>query len=502
MDRSYKNRSFDLRSQIRSSENNEKSCRSERYDQNECNDRFDRNNNRFDRKDDRIDAKYGQHDRYDRNDKYNHNDRYDQNGRYNRNKNTFRNNHSETTQTPYTRSSNYKPNQTAQNYQRSETTRPNQPYQKPIKTGPLYFHHIFDRDGLNQQNKPILTDVFTAPKQILLIDGEKCLNRLFGGGFQEYWTSGVTDETLDMLRNMDLYAHSKNCFIVIAFQGRLVDPDFEKDFIGIKRKNEFFQSQKLLSATSMKSLGKQGNSSNFVVPTGFRHFVNSFDFHSLKTVYTDGDHVETICRWLSEGLPNDVFTDSFKTKNFKNESMKKIPDILMGYENEYILFLMNQKKIRYFMSSTLVLGQKSPTSDIPNRFKACCIIPDHIPPESNIELAELALCSILLDGDSEYFENSMMEKFHCKMAKENYEDLQNTRKSNNFMNHQRMLEILSYDRKKLDCLCSEIRDMVPENFEDLTQVVRKVIFGSTVRSKIWVRPPQIGQFWSQPDQNC
>ena len=139
------------------------------------------------------------------------------------------------------------------------------------------------------------------------------------------------------------------------------------------------------------------------------------------------------------------------------------------------------------MSSTLVLGQKSPTSDIPNRFKACCIIPDHIPPESNIELAELALCSILLDGDSEHFENSMMEKFHCKMAKENYEDLQNTRKSNNFMNHQRMLEILSYDRKKLDCLCSEIRDMVPESFEDLTQVVRKVIFGNTVRSKVLVQ---------------
>jgi len=164
--------------------------------------------------------------------------------------------------------------------------------------------------------------------------------------------------------------------------------------------------------------------------------------------------------------------------------MKKVPDVLMGYENEYILFLMNQKKIRYFMSPTLVLGQKSPTTDIPNRFKACCIIPDHIPPESNIELSELALCSILLDGDSENFENSMLEKFHCKMIKEDYEELQNIRKTSNFMNHQRMLEILSYDRKKLDSLCSEIRDMAPESIEDMTEVVKKVIFGQKIGQKV------------------
>ena len=50
-------------------------------------------------------------------------------------------------------------------------------FQKSLKTGPLYFHHIFDRDGLNSSNFPILSDIFTQSKQILLIDGEKCIQR-------------------------------------------------------------------------------------------------------------------------------------------------------------------------------------------------------------------------------------------------------------------------------------------------------------------------------------
>ena len=239
-----------------------------------------------------------------------------------------------------------------------------QPYIKPIKIGPLYFHHIFDRDGLNNLNRPIQSDIFTAQKQLLLIDGEKCINRLFGGGFQEYWTSGVTDETMDMLRNMDLYAHSMNCFIVLAFQGRLVNPDLNSNsntenkriFDATIRRATFFASENEVTQKALKSVNKEGSIDNFVVPTAFRHFVSALSFHSLKCVYTEGDHVETICRWLAEGVPNEYLPESFikgKFGQFSNVGKQKIiPNCLLGYENEYLLFLMDQREIRYFMSPT------------------------------------------------------------------------------------------------------------------------------------------------------
>merc|ERR1711881_307570 len=120
--------------------------------------------------------------------------------------------------------------------------------------GDLYFHQIFHRDTLNGRKQPILEPVFLDGKQgqICVIDGEQCMHRLFGGGFQEWWTGGAYNETMDMLRNLEYYAFTRKCFIVVAFAGRLQPADEPK--VKDLRQNEFLAKEYELVVKARKAL--------------------------------------------------------------------------------------------------------------------------------------------------------------------------------------------------------------------------------------------------------
>lgn len=165
--------------------------------------------------------------------------------------------------------------------------------------GDLYFHHIFQRDAINHAKRPILTQIFEhdKPNQLLLLDGENCMNRLFGGGFQEWWTSGVYKETVDMLQNLEYYAFTKKCFIVIAFAGRLPDPTEEK--IAPIRKREFLSKHYELALKGRKALDKTQHSREaFTQPVAMRDFLRRYDLQNLKIVSTPGDHVASVIKWV------------------------------------------------------------------------------------------------------------------------------------------------------------------------------------------------------------
>merc|ERR1719500_426695 len=214
---------------------------------------------------------------------------------------------------------------------------------------------------------------------------------------------------MDMLRNLEFFAYNQQCYIVIAFSGRIQPADHSK--AQVYRKNEFLAQEYANVIKAKKALDRSDHrASGFTVPVGFRTFVRQYDFANMKVLFTEGDHVATVCKWLDQGIPKELTPTKWPTTEIVS---------LLGYRNEYILKLMGQKRIQYFHSPSLKLG-RADSNNIPTYFRAACIVPDCFQKQNALETKTLSLCSLLLDGDGEYLPANELDRMHARFL--NHED--------------------------------------------------------------------------------
>jgi len=277
----------------------------------------------------------------------------------------------------------------------------------------------------------------TRPNQLILIDGEQCLHRIFGGAFQEWNTGGVWDQTFGMVQNLEFFAFRKQAKIVIALNGRL--PTENTNF-ELPNLNEFLENKNKVRyklKLNFNNSRPTKNYNNFILPVEIRGFLRKFEFNCLKIVQTSGYHTETICSWLRNGIPNDILPKSWSNgpDAALSGATSMLPSDFFGYKNEYLLQLRNyENSINYYYSPSLILGMRSMTTDEPTYFIANRIIPDGISGKSGKRLVgkkdqdqnqttdhlqNLIKNSILLDGDDNFLtdkkDKAALKSFHLKL---------------------------------------------------------------------------------------
>ena len=217
-----------------------------------------------------------------------------------------------------------------------------------------------------------MSDIVENPGDLILIDGESCLHRLFGGAWLEWRSDGIHDQCYEMIRNLEYFAYSKNAYIVIAFNGNISKLTGKEAFQlpGLKRYKLEEERLVSISKTVYNSPEPHKDRNCFVPPLSLRTFIRQYEHKNLTFLQTTGDHAEEIISWCRTGIPRDLIPDTWKTNGR--------PTALLGQRNEYILSLFNQHSVKYFNGPSFVLGRPKDPNAGPDRFKATCLIPDAV----------------------------------------------------------------------------------------------------------------------------